>query len=240
MIKENRTTKYLLYAIGEIILVVIGILIALQVNTWKEEKNDRLLEQKILKGLLVEFENAQYELELDSIARNSIFNSINYFINIKNGTIPFPETFDTIASSIESVKRYRFYTPSHPQLKDLQSSGRFDLIASKETREALLDYIEWWDRVSTLENNTQNAVIANLRPYLAENCDLSLIDSKNPEQQLQFVSQIKTMTQKTNFGSMLRLRLEDLYPIIFYSENLMLSIKNCQEQISKDLNTYNK
>ncbi len=39
MITENKASKYLLYAIGEIILVVIGILIALQLNTWKETQN---------------------------------------------------------------------------------------------------------------------------------------------------------------------------------------------------------
>ena len=38
MIKENRVSKYLLYAIGEIVLVVIGILIALQINNWNEER----------------------------------------------------------------------------------------------------------------------------------------------------------------------------------------------------------
>lgn len=38
MIKENRVSKYLLYAIGEIVLVVIGILIALQINNWNEQR----------------------------------------------------------------------------------------------------------------------------------------------------------------------------------------------------------
>ena len=37
MIKENKVSKYLLYAIGEIILVVIGILIALSINNWNEQ-----------------------------------------------------------------------------------------------------------------------------------------------------------------------------------------------------------
>ena len=41
MLKENRTTRYLLYAIGEIFLVVIGILIALQVSTWNQERQAR-------------------------------------------------------------------------------------------------------------------------------------------------------------------------------------------------------
>ncbi len=47
MIKENKVSKYLLYAIGEIILVVIGILIALQVNTWNEYRKDRVSEKEL-------------------------------------------------------------------------------------------------------------------------------------------------------------------------------------------------
>ena len=52
LMTENRTSKYLLYALGEILLVVIGILIALQVNNWNEQRKDRVAEQKILIGLL--------------------------------------------------------------------------------------------------------------------------------------------------------------------------------------------
>jgi hypothetical protein len=42
LLMENKTGKYLKYAIGEIVLVVIGILIALQINNWNEERKDRL------------------------------------------------------------------------------------------------------------------------------------------------------------------------------------------------------
>ena len=45
---ENKFSKYLLYAIGEIVLVVIGILIALQVNLWNNNKKDKEIERKVL------------------------------------------------------------------------------------------------------------------------------------------------------------------------------------------------
>ncbi len=46
MADDNRPMKYARYAIGEIALVVIGILIALQINTWNKENNTRLIEIK--------------------------------------------------------------------------------------------------------------------------------------------------------------------------------------------------
>ena len=49
MLSENKLSKYLIYAVGEIILVVIGILIALQVNNWNENrKNDKVEESYLI------------------------------------------------------------------------------------------------------------------------------------------------------------------------------------------------
>ncbi|MBN2615621.1 MAG: hypothetical protein JXR71_07985 [Bacteroidales bacterium] len=45
---ENQLTKYLRYAIGEILLVVIGILIALQVNNWNEHRKKMIFEREII------------------------------------------------------------------------------------------------------------------------------------------------------------------------------------------------
>ena len=51
LLTENKFSKYLLYAIGEIVLVVIGILIALQINNWNEWRKDREKEKIILSDL---------------------------------------------------------------------------------------------------------------------------------------------------------------------------------------------
>lgn len=51
LLQENRFSKYLLYAIGEIVLVVIGILIALQINNWNEQRKATIEEKEILENL---------------------------------------------------------------------------------------------------------------------------------------------------------------------------------------------
>ena len=57
LLSENKFSKYFLYAIGEIVLVVIGILIALQINNWNENKKASNSEKSILIGLKSEFQN---------------------------------------------------------------------------------------------------------------------------------------------------------------------------------------
>lgn len=57
MADDNRPLQYARYAIGEIVLVVIGILIALQINNWNEERKSRIEEIEILKSIKLDFIN---------------------------------------------------------------------------------------------------------------------------------------------------------------------------------------
>ncbi|WP_420322924.1 DUF6090 family protein [Flagellimonas sp.] len=57
LLAENRFSKYLLYAIGEIILVVIGILIALQINNWNQKRLDKKLEITMLQEIKTSLES---------------------------------------------------------------------------------------------------------------------------------------------------------------------------------------
>ncbi|MDT0554121.1 DUF6090 family protein [Urechidicola vernalis] len=79
LLSEGKTGKYLKYAIGEIILVVVGILIALQINTWNEEKKERVQEQKYLNEI-------KENLESDLLQIENIRNTYQY-ISTKGDSI---------------------------------------------------------------------------------------------------------------------------------------------------------
>ncbi len=72
LISKGNTGKYLTYAFGEIILVVIGILIALQINTWNEARKNKALEKSML-------ENLVQNLEQNSDKMKSHIKSINFY-----------------------------------------------------------------------------------------------------------------------------------------------------------------
>jgi len=81
LIMENKTGKYLKYAIGEIILVVIGILIALSINNWNEFNKERKLEQKVLTELLTSLEHNYSQMISDSVHRSNWNRSSDIIIN---------------------------------------------------------------------------------------------------------------------------------------------------------------
>jgi hypothetical protein len=93
LLTENKFSKYLIYAIGEIILVVIGILIALQINNWNELRKDQKQEIKLLKQL-------QTDLTANELEINNLFKRIN--IN--------KAAMDSLMSNFENQK----YTAKFP------------------------------------------------------------------------------------------------------------------------------
>ena len=63
LIMENKTSKYLKYAIGEIVLVMIGILLALQINNWNETRKNKLKEKELEIALLSDFQETKTRLQ---------------------------------------------------------------------------------------------------------------------------------------------------------------------------------
>ena len=92
LIDSGSTGKYLLYAIGEIALVVIGILIALQINTWNEYRKARIKERNILLEIKNTLEqNAKY-LENQFNYIESLNKSNDVVLSTLSGQIPYSDS----------------------------------------------------------------------------------------------------------------------------------------------------
>ena len=74
--RAGKFSKYLIYAIGEILLVVIGIFIALQVDTWRQGNTDRQLEKEYLQRLVLDLDQ-----DLKIITRTSKYRY--FFFQVK-------------------------------------------------------------------------------------------------------------------------------------------------------------
>ena len=95
LLTENKFIKYLIYAIGEILLVVIGILIALQVNNWNEERKLRALELELLQEYQEELQYNYQELETFRNYTTKRLNHCRLIIDAIKSESPYMDSLST-------------------------------------------------------------------------------------------------------------------------------------------------
>ena len=155
MADDNKPLKYLRYAIGEIILVVIGILIAISINNWNEERKEGFIEQKYLTRLLVDLENNYKTLTFSKGLSKDRINQINLLTDVIKNPVLSNENPKQIIESIEKVT-WRSYLPlSKIVYNELLNSGKMSLIQSEKLRELLSNYYgtaDHWEMILNLED----------------------------------------------------------------------------------------
>ena len=139
LLTENKFSKYLIYAIGEIILVVIGILIALQINTWNNNKIERKLETNILKEILVNLKNDVNNLNSKmEINENFIKNNKIILEHLKNKT-PLTDSLRYYYSSLFGRGNFQPITVAYENLK----SHGIDIIQNDSLRIAISELYDF-------------------------------------------------------------------------------------------------
>lgn len=151
MIDQNRTKKYLLYALGEIILVVIGILIALQINTAKN-KNDKRTEEIIhLENILSDLKQDKTELIKIIERRKSKTESATLLENYYH------------TKKVDDLKHYYFnwtnvlmwetHNPSLVTFKELINSGKLSTLSNEKIKQLLLQIDYNYNQMFELRNH---------------------------------------------------------------------------------------
>ncbi len=137
-IEKDKTGKYLKYAIGEIILVVIGILIALQINNWNEERKIRKTEINTLKELRIALHKSGANLQ-QLVDNNSRWQSYN--IKIKDyleNKKPYEESLDICFGTYFWSGKAQLTTAAYSHLKN----EGLDLITNQNLREEIIYVFE--------------------------------------------------------------------------------------------------
>ena len=137
LIGKNKTGKYFKYAIGEIVLVVIGILIALSINNWNENEKIRRSEKQYLLSLKTEFNFNKVELE--KIMNRNLTNAENAIkvINIMGPESP-QITEDELSFLLSgSLSNEVQFDPNQGVLDEIISSGKLGLFSNDELKFAL-------------------------------------------------------------------------------------------------------
>lgn len=213
LINENKTSVYLIYAVGEVVLVVFGILIALQIDNWNENKKTRNTEQQYLLALKEEFSFNKGELE-----RIMNRNKLNYenALRILDNTGPEdPEITDEELGSFltGSLSTETQFDPSQGVLDEIISSGKLGIFSSRELKFELSSWSGILFRVRLQEQellNMRSRTIemvrneANLRkavygPWLEE---MGIKQSKFKQENLHLLKSLAFEGHMTGFATM--------------------------------------
>ena len=152
MIDSGSTRKYLIYAIGEIALVVIGILIALQINNWNEFRKDRIMEREVLVELSESLTKNCEELESTIRAAKYCNNSRDIVKSVLTQKMPYSDSLQDHFFTAGMDFRHSTFTYSGYEI--FKNKG-FDVLTSAELRIGIVNLFEGKSKEGRSGKNAQ-------------------------------------------------------------------------------------
>ena len=137
LLSENKFGKYLTYALGEIILVVIGILIALSINNWNENNKERTTEKSYLKRLSLDLKKNKFLWKKTLNLKQKQLTAAHVFLNFR-----FSKNQDTILKILphfHTVGNWKDININQVTFNEMVSSGNLNIISSDSIKIKLLN-----------------------------------------------------------------------------------------------------
>ena len=164
MLAENKVTRYLLYAIGEIVLVVIGILIALQINNWNQDRLNRIEERNYYRNIKRQLVEDQQGINGSMDYNNMFLEQYQYAIGIiaQNDR----SAIDTLANITLNLQRSSDFHRQSNIYQSLVNSGEIKLLKNQHVIEGLQQLEETYIYMNKLEETHSQAVMNFIIPNI--------------------------------------------------------------------------
>jgi uncharacterized membrane-anchored protein YhcB (DUF1043 family) len=198
LLSEGKTGKYLKYAIGEIILVVIGILIALQINNWNQNQQNKKQEKQILTQLLEEYKNNLEQINSKIFVRDEILTSSIKLLNYSKQNKELIDN-DSLNRYLSRIVTRPTFDPELSVSNELINSGKLYLLSNPELRKKISAFSSSLSELMEEEIYTVNLVEERFYPFLIEHYQIGrlklefLYDEKFREE----VTQIESNRDKS-------------------------------------------
>ena len=174
VLSANRFSKYLLYAIGEIILVVIGILIALQINNWNEISKNKSTEKEYLTELLEDFE---INLQKSNSNISSIESNLPRLMGLlKQSALEEPTiSVDSLNKDCALLSTMPAYISTDRTYNNLIGSGDFKLISNPALKSNIADYYKNVDLINLVQATHEMDLVNTFQPYIIDYLDYQAV-----------------------------------------------------------------
>lgn len=180
LIEENKMGKYFKYAVGEILLVVVGILIALQINNWNDQRKDRIFEDEILQQIRVNLMKDKITLtEIQFNFKKAITSSDKILDTY--GSEQFKDSLRYWLGTIVQFDRFQPLTNAY----EVAKSKGLDLIRNKQLRFLIGTYYDDDSQqaaksIQDVEYSFNNDWLPILKTEAANMKFKTYVDVKNP------------------------------------------------------------
>lgn len=162
LLSEGKTGKYFKYAIGEIILVVIGILIALSINNWNEDRKNKLAEANYYCRILDDFElNEKLVDEALESTNDKIRRCKELIVDLNR----IPNNKSDILNDFIYTLRLNVFVPSRIAFDDLTSSGNLKLLTDLQLKNRLIEYNSFLENTLDLLAEIRNEINKRVLDY---------------------------------------------------------------------------
>ena len=248
LLTENRFSKYLLYAIGEIILVVIGILIALQVNNLNDRRNIATNAKTNLITLKAELISNKEKLKFNiDVVNAQIRNSLNLMDSLNNNA-DLDDKDQYLLDKIGNLGPLRLKSLTTTSLGDFINSGSYSAFLSGEMKNHLLVYNSEIQNVHFTLDRFEEYWKEIEFPYLTKHFSIldmytqSLSNSGGQANRLTentilisnkkyFTNDLEAFYNNREFASMYTARFAELRAVFYAMESLDRSIDNLIKSI---------
>ena len=218
LMETGKTSKYLKYAFGEIVLVVLGILIAFSINNWNENRINSQKEVLYLTGfkndLTTQIEALNFRIEF----YNSVINMAESILSDFSKTGKLLE-IDHINSKLSKMMYSLGYPERKTTFNEITATGHVGLIKSKDLRTKIINYYQFSETNSlSVDSNKSEVFYGKIFPIissstilLAENFEFktNTVNKNLLEKQLSkiFETQLKDPSNSFNIINAVSMRL---------------------------------
>ncbi|MFD2823187.1 DUF6090 family protein [Lacinutrix iliipiscaria] len=175
LVTENKTSKYFKYAIGEIVLVVIGILIALQINNWNEKRINSNKETAVLANIHKEFMKNKKQLDSVVGTHKKVHRSCNEIINLfPIRSKPEPKVLDSLSVWLWDSYGGVTFNPSQTSINALASTSSFNIIKNDTLRDLLISWNDLITDYQEEEERSRDHIWDVYDPYFSKHFDWNM------------------------------------------------------------------
>ncbi len=178
-LQDGKVRNYIFYAIGEIFLVVVGILIALSINNWNNEKELRKAEKQIYKNVLKKIREDRSDIVGNMYFNDSIMAQFQYASQIIESNDR--AQIDTLKVFLFSQFEYSDFSGSDDIYQNLVNSGELKLLKNEQIVGELQELEEDLIYMNRLESNHWEVIMRFVGPGLIDNVHISNLEVERPD-----------------------------------------------------------